>query len=236
MTDTSTVLSFRASLRKCQTCELHEGCTAPVPWFGDTFAEICIVGEAPGRTEDREGRPFVGPAGARLRHYMKEVGIDIDDVAYTNAVQCFPDGTPTEEHVDVCNNWMRGQVAFIKPRFVISVGKVAFSAIRRKKWPELVNLHGRPMFWENPPAPAKPEAYWATYHPSAALRPGGKKYEKLILEDLAKFVAWRDGGRPLDNMCYINKCAGEVYRYDGWGIGYCDRHSARQGMLWPEDR
>lgn len=229
----SIALSFRKELRACTACPLHEG-TTPVPWHGDIGAEFAVIGEAPGQTEAREGRPFIGSAGVRLKYLLRKGDIDPDKVAYVNACQCWPqkEENPKTPHIDACRKWMRGQIAFLQPKYVITVGVVAFQSVRgNDAWPKLAVLHGKPLYWEDAPPPAQPSVLWPTYHPAAALRSG--RYQKLIEEDLIAFRDWRNSGEVWPEQCYV--CGDELHRYTGWGIGLCERHCRRQGSLFPED-
>lgn len=227
MTDPSLLLSFRNDLRSCTRCPLHAQCNGPVPWSGDVNPRYAILGEAPGRTEDKEGEPFVGDSGNVLRHWLRQVGIDPRKVTFLNAVSCYPHGPPPAESIAACRPWVNGQLEFIRPEILISMGNVAFHQLRQVNKPKLMNLHGRPLkhplygFW-----------IWFTYHPAAYLRGKSKKYEKLITEDLAAVAAW--DGRPLEH-CYIRECDEELYRYDEWGVGLCRRHAQHQGQLFPDD-
>lgn len=232
MTDPALILRFRESLRACTACDLRSNATAPVPWRGDLNPDIAVLGMAPGRTEDREGQPFVGPAGARMEYLLRNAGIEPKKVAFTNAAQCLPPNDKVyQHHLLACRKWMRGQLAIINPRYLIVAGTDALTAIREgKDWPKIAALHGKPLFWPNPPVPARPKL-WVTYHPAAALRQG--KYQKAIEEDLAAFQQWRADGEPWVEVCFV--CGGLPHRFDEWGICYCQKHAERQGLLFPED-
>lgn len=224
---------FRNSLRACTLCDIHANCT-PVPWYGPQDAEVCVVGEAPGASEAKEGRPFIGSAGTRLRYLLSKGGLDYNQVAFLNAVSCWPkrglDVNADRGYIDICRKWMRGQVSFIRPRYVITVGVVAFYSVTGLTFPKLRELHGKPLYWDDPPAPLKDIYLWPTYHPAAALR--SSKYQKLIEEDLVGFKTWRENGELILECCYV--CGDELYRYDRFGIGLCERHAQRQGNLFPE--
>ena len=75
----------------CTRCELHKGCTGPVPMRGQP-GNVAMVGEAPGETEDRDGRPFVGPAGKLLQDTLDE--FNFPPMGVLNTVSCFPHRTP----------------------------------------------------------------------------------------------------------------------------------------------
>lgn len=228
------ILSLRNNIRACTKCPLSAS-TTPVPWSGDTFPDIAIIGEAPGRTEARDGEPFIGSAGQKLRTLLRQSGINPDKVAYVNAVSCFPNGTPDNSHINACRSWMRTQVALLQPRYVITVGVIAFQSVRGDiQWPKLQAVHGKPMEWYNPPIPANPEAIISTYHPAAALR--STKYQRLILEDLQAFNEFRqahESGIAWPSDCVV--CGDGFYNFDDWALALCRRHAQRQGVLFPED-
>lgn len=229
------LLSFRNNLRSCHKCDLATDTNHPVPWSGPLHPTYAVLGEAPGGQESRYSEPFVGPAGIALKYAMKSAGINPAEVAFVHSVACKPvnSAIPTLQHIDACRPWMRGQMAFLQPQIVISCGVVALQSIRgHDNWPKIANLHGKPLWWDNPPAPLKSIVVWPIYHPTAGLR--SAKYRRLIDEDLKSLVAWVAAGKPWPEGCWI--CGQEVTRYTEWGIGLCDRHAARmgQGMLWEE--
>lgn len=225
MTDPVLIVSFRQSLRSCTNCSLHTIATQPIPWTGDLSPRYAVLGEAPGRTEDARGECFVGDSGAILRHWFKQVGIDIRDVTFLNACACYPKRTPMTPEIDACRKWVHGQLDFIRPEILITMGRVAFQSIRGGlKRPELQSVHGKPLFHPRYKIPV-----WPTYHPSAYLHGRNLTYEKKITTDLRQLVEW--DGEPLD-MCYV--CGDTLYRYDDWAIGMCARHARIQGELFPE--
>lgn len=241
MTDHSAavMLEFRNNLRACERCDLRKTATTPVPWSGDIHPDILIIGEAPGETEDKEGEPFIGSAGNMLRAKLKESGLQrVATMAFANSCNCYPARglSPTKDipYIDACNGWLKGQIALIQPQYIVSVGQVAFRAIRgRQLWPDLQLLHGKPLFWstlKDLPYPSKPVPWWPTYHPSAALRSG--KYKKILLDDLTAFKKWVDDGEPWPTDCYV--CGDGFYDFDpdGWGLALCSRHHARQLELF----
>lgn len=225
---TDLILSFRNSLRACTRCPIHENTGGPIPWSGDVHPDYAVLGEAPGRTEAQREQPFVGDSGAILRHWLKQAGIDPEKVAYLNSVACWPNrspATPTDDEVTNCRPWVHGQLEFIRPRILITMGVVAFHQIRDgQRWPKLANVHGKPMFH-----PTYHFTVVPTYHPASYLRGRNKNYEEKITTAIATATG---ECRPLE-CCYI--CEDELYRYDEWGVGYCHRHAQRQGVLWPED-
>lgn len=195
--------------------------------------KIAILGEAPGSSEDATGQPFIGSAGTLLRYMLKEVGINPSTVTYLNAVSCYPRliQNPRRPHIDACRIWARGQIALINPTYLITVGQVALKSIRDTVvWPKLMHLNAKPLHWPNPPSPSKPKL-WPLYHPAAALR--SAKYKRLLIEGLRAFQQWRRDDEPWPEVCSV--CGDELYRWDEWQVPLCERHAARQGILWPED-
>lgn len=233
------LLDFRSKLRACQRCDLRNTATTPVPWSGDINPDILIIGEAPGETEDKLGEPFVGTSGQLLRTKLKESGLwKVATIAFANATNCYPARglSPTKDvqYINECNGWLKGQVALIAPKYVVSVGQVAFRAIRGNLlWPDLQLLHGKPLFWatlRDLPYPSKPVPWWPTYHPSAALR--SAKYKKLLSDDLIAFKKWVDEGErwPAEH-CYVCGTEMEGWDAEGFGIPLCRKHLSRQGEL-----
>lgn len=228
MTDLSLVLDFRRHLRECNDCELRQNAKSPVPWHGDLNPELAVLGMSPGKQEDEAGRPFIGDAGQCLRKALSSCGLVPEIVTYSNSVQCLP---PRHEvhtsHINACRKWMRGQIAFINPEYLIILGAVALESVCGKlPWAKVVSLHGRPLFWANPPVPARPKL-WITYHPSWAMRQP-KNYD-IFLEDLMAFVTWRNSGEEWPTSCVL--CQDDLFTWDesGWGVPLCERHE-RKGM------
>jgi uracil-DNA glycosylase len=122
----------------CTRCDLYKRATQTVFGKGPAHARLMLVGEQPGDVEDREGEPFVGPAGALLRHAIAEAGIDIGDVYLTNAVKHFkwkPQGKrrlherPNYEEVLACRLWLDGEIQQVRPAVVVALGATAARAL-----------------------------------------------------------------------------------------------------------
>lgn len=139
---------------------------------------FALVGEAPGATEDRTGRPFVGRSGALLDQLLGEAGLDRADAAVLNVVKCRPPGnrTPRRSEVQRCSGWLRRQLELLDPPVVVALGlssatwflgpRTVLAAVRGRAH----DVGGR--------------AVWATYHPSAAIRfgPGGAPRAGLLAD------------------------------------------------------
>jgi DNA polymerase len=140
-----------------------------------------VIGEAPGRTEDEENKPFVGPSGKLAESWLTKAGLNVDDVAWANVVCCFPNRTPTSDEVAACSRNLAAQFSVVRPSHVLLFGGVALSAwwglrigiLRGLWWKGRVDgLDYRPWFL-------------ATWHPSAVLRNRGLENEAFA--DVVKF-------------------------------------------------
>ncbi|MDG6929309.1 MAG: uracil-DNA glycosylase [Nitrososphaerota archaeon] len=144
----------------CTRCGLHLSRRNAVPGEGRGDAEIVLVGEAPGRTEDETGRPFVGRAGGLLDRALAEAGLDRSQVFITNAVKCRPPGNrrPTGEEVEACSVHLAEQLDAIRPRVIVALGAVASSLLK-----------GCPTRVDSEPFAFRGIRVVPTYHPAAAL-------------------------------------------------------------------
>jgi DNA polymerase len=118
-------------VRKCILCRLSEGRTNAVPGEGNGFAKIMFIGEAPGRSEDQQGRPFVGAAGKLLTEALQEAGLSREDVFITNIVKCRPPNNrvPKEEERSACKPYLERQIALINPRIICILGRTAYESL-----------------------------------------------------------------------------------------------------------
>jgi len=115
-------------IRTCVKCPLHESRTHAVPGDGKPTAQVMIIGEAPGRDEDRSGHPFVGAAGRFLNSVLEGTGLDRADLFITNTVKCRPPNnrTPRRDEVETCtSNYLFQQIELVNPRLIMLLGAVA---------------------------------------------------------------------------------------------------------------
>jgi DNA polymerase len=164
--------SLTAAAKGCQACPLHARATQTVFGEGSPGAPVMFVGEQPGDQEDREGRPFIGPAGQLFNEVLERVGIRREDTYVTNAVKHFGwtgdekrrlHQTPNRREVLACKAWLEAEVAAVKPRMIVCLGATAAQAFLG---PGFRINHSRGRVFETPWAP-----WWmATFHPSALLR------------------------------------------------------------------
>ena len=143
----------------CTLCELCETRNKVVLFKGKIPCEILFVGEAPGKSENMLGKPFMGPAGHLLDQMVTKAGLDDYRRGYTNLVSCIPldiDGEklsdPDKEHIKACDDRLTEMIQMCKPKYLVAVGKLAhkFLVDKRKK--------------------LKPGHYTTITHPGAILR------------------------------------------------------------------
>jgi len=118
-------------VKKCTKCPLYKTRKNAVPGEGNRNAEIMFIGEAPGKNEDEQGKPFVGKAGQFLDFAMSDIGVKREDVYITNVVKCRPpkNRDPREEEIKACSPYLDEQIASIKPKILCTLGKFATSYI-----------------------------------------------------------------------------------------------------------
>ncbi|MEM6553822.1 MAG: UdgX family uracil-DNA binding protein [Planctomycetota bacterium] len=171
----------------CGACDLCEDATQTVFGEGPSDAEIVFVGEQPGDHEDRQGRPFVGPAGQLLDKHLQAAGLPQSAIYVTNAVKHFRfkrmglsrmHRKPTTQHVRACAPWLRAELRTIQPRLLVCLGGTAARAVIRSDF-SITAERGR---WIDSPYCAET---LATFHPSALLRAEGQRRDEMT----AAFVA-----------------------------------------------
>ena len=153
-----------------------ETCTHFVPGEGSPDARIVVVGEAPGASEDKAGRPFVGRAGKLLDTLLEEAGIVRDDVFITNVVKARPPGNRDPRADEVAHHWpwLERQLDVIRPELLVPLGRHALARFAPDA--KISEAHGQPI-----PAEADVPQLFPMYHPAAALRSRGLR--ATIVED-----------------------------------------------------
>jgi uracil-DNA glycosylase len=133
-----TLSAIREDAKVCRRCDLWKHATQTVFGEGPRGARIMLVGEQPGDVEDRDGHPFVGPAGQLLRRALEEAGIDLDEVYLTNVVKHFkwePRGKrrihkkPRYSEIEACRVWLDAEIAHVKPQAIVALGATAAQAV-----------------------------------------------------------------------------------------------------------
>ncbi len=129
----------------CTDCRLHKNRKNAVPGEGDPDPCIVFIGEAPGRDEDIEGRPFVGRAGKLLDQLLEEVGLSRPEVYITNVVKCRPPDNrdPRADEKSICRGYLDRQIALLGPDIICTLGNHATTSFTGEKG--INNLHGKIM-------------------------------------------------------------------------------------------
>lgn len=171
-------------VRKCTLCKLCEKRTNAVPGEGSRSAKLMFIGEAPGRNEDEQGRPFVGAAGKLLTEALQEAGLSREDVFITNVVKCRPpdNRVPTDQERASCRPYLERQIKLINPKVICILGRTAYEALL--KGGSIISNRGKLIQYEN-------RFYFLTVHPAAViynpqLKTVFKKDILMLIESLKK--------------------------------------------------
>lgn len=186
---TTSLSRLAQAAQACRGCPLYVDATSTVFGEGSRAAAIVLVGEQPGDQEDRQGHPFVGPAGRVLWECLGAAGLVRDDVYATNAVKHFKHelrGTrrlhkkPTTAEVEACHPWIEAELAAVRSRVLVALGATAARSLLGRtagiaaSRGEVFRVAGRPAI--------------VTYHPSAVLRADDRAAEirAALVEDLTR--------------------------------------------------
>jgi len=183
-----TLEQLREEARECKRCPLWQTGTQTVFGEGPEDAPLMLVGEVPGDQEDKEGRPFVGPAGRLLDRAFEEAGIDRNTAYVTNAVKHFkwePRGKrrihakPTWSETMACRPWLESEIEVVRPRVLVALGATAGQSLFGKQF-RVTKQRGE---WVETDLA---EYATGTIHPSAILR---QRDDESRHAEMAKFVA-----------------------------------------------
>ena len=166
----------------CQRCALADGRHNVVFGVGSRDAEVMFVGEGPGENEDLQGEPFVGRAGKLLDDMLELIDLDRKKNVYiANIVKCRPphNRDPLNTEQDACIGYLRNQVALIRPKIIVCLGRIAAMRLIREDY-RITREHGQ---WVEKAG----VAMTALYHPAAILRDPGKRPETF--DDLKSLQA-----------------------------------------------
>jgi len=189
----ATVATLRVAVQECRGCELFEDTTQAVMGEGPDGATLMLLGEQPGDREDREGHPFVGPAGRLLDEALAAASLDGVPAYRTNVVKHFRHErgagkrihkSPSRWHVAACEPWLLGELETVRPVGVVVLGATAGQALLGSAF-RVGASRGQRLEWPADRfALAEPPAWLvATAHPSSVLR------SRQRHEDFAALVA-----------------------------------------------
>jgi DNA polymerase len=168
---------LREAAAGCRGCPLHRDASRTVFGAGNEHGRLMLVGEQPGDQEDRQGLPFVGPAGRLLGRALAEAGIDPGETYVTNAVKHFkytrtqPRGrrihkAPSLREMTACGPWLAAELALVEPELVVVLGATAGKALLGSSF-RVIEVRGTLLERE---IHGRPERLVPTVHPSSVLR------------------------------------------------------------------
>lgn len=177
-TDFSSLKEIHEYYAVNNNCGLKKSATQPVYEITPPTSGILFIGEAPGKNEDLQGRPFVGSAGKFLNELLGTIGFTREDVYVSNVVKYRPpeNRDPSDEEKDSCRVWLNAELLFIKPKVIVTLGRHALG-----RFVPSVNIsvsHGE--IFEHPTG----IPVFAMYHPAAALY--NPNLRKNLIEDFGK--------------------------------------------------
>jgi DNA polymerase len=161
---------LKAQVKDCTACNLRAGCTQTVFGVGDENADWLFVGEGPGADEDAKGEPFVGQAGKLLDNMLASIKLKRGNNVYiANVVKCRPPNNraPEPDEVATCMPYLKEQIALIKPKLIVALGKTAATSLLGKE-ATLGSMRGTLHDFEGTPL-------LVTYHPAYLLRSPSEK-------------------------------------------------------------
>ncbi len=180
---TITLESLREKLKEWKGCELHKTAN-PVLGEGNPQATVMFIGEAPGQKEDELGRPFVGAAGQFLDELLTSIGLKRADVYISNVVKYRPpeNRDPLPEEKEQCMPWLMLEIALIKPRVIVPLGKHALGNFFTKL--SISSVHGQPQKLTDS------LTIFPIFHPAAALHNGGLR--QTLYDDFSALKKFLD--------------------------------------------
>jgi uracil-DNA glycosylase family 4 len=182
----------------CTKCCLWKDRKKAVPGIGNPESRLMLIGEAPGRSEDIKGEPFVGTAGKFLDTLLSEIGFSRKDVFITNVVKCRPpeNRDPLPNEIETCTPYLNRQMGIIEPEMIFTLGKHSTAYVFSKAnlpFHSITQEHGK--MFETKILGVKTRVF-PTFHPAAALY--NASYEKQIREDFQ--LVKKTAKKPLGPM------------------------------------
>ncbi len=166
---------LEAMTRECRRCSLREGCRQTVFADGDRKADIMMIGEGPGQSEDEIGRPFVGKAGQLLDKIFEAADLHRERLYITNVVKCRPPGNrlPNPDEIAACRGILEAQIRMVQPRLIVCLGALATQTVIEPRG-KITLMRGR---WVT----RQGIMIMPTFHPAALLR--NQSLKRPVWED-----------------------------------------------------
>ncbi len=168
--------------QSCVRCGLCKTRRNVVFGEGNPNADIMFIGEAPGRDEDLQGRPFVGRAGQLLTKIIEAIGLTREEVFIGNVLKCRPPGNrdPEPEESAACMPYLEKQIALIQPKIICALGRISGQLLLASRGRSLASMRGNVYDW----GPDGKVKLIVTYHPAACLR--NLQYKRPVWEDMKR--------------------------------------------------
>ncbi len=173
--------ALRQEIGDCKRCKLYKGRKNLVFGEGNPDASLMFIGEAPGREEDIQGRPFVGDAGRLLTRLIEKMGFKRQDVYIGNIIKCRPpmNRDPQDDEISTCMPFIKKQIMIISPKVIMSLGRISAQTLIGVKIP-ITRLRGK--FYDYEGIPLMP-----TFHPAYLLR--NPRDKMLVWSDAQQVLA-----------------------------------------------
>lgn len=164
-------------------CELKKTATQAVFGDGNAEAEVVFIGEAPGKNEDLEGKPFIGAGGKFLAEMLANIKMKREDIYITNIVKYRPPDNrdPLPEEKTACNEWLISELEIIKPKLIVFLGRHSMGRFFSNE--KISDVHGK-LLIKNIPELGEKQAFLPLYHPAAALYNGSMR--ETLIKDFNK--------------------------------------------------
>jgi len=174
--------ALKKELGDCKRCSLSEGRKNIVFGEGNPDARLMFIGEAPGREEDLQARPFVGDAGMLLTRLIEKMGFNREDVYIANILKCRPpmNRDPEKDEIELCKGFVERQIEIINPEVIISLGRISAQTFIGNAALKMKEIRGN--FFDYKGVPLMP-----TFHPAYLLR-----------NPKDKWLTWSDAKKVLD--------------------------------------
>lgn len=158
--------TLESTALNCTACDLHKSRTHVVFGVGNRNADLLIIGEAPGAQEDQQGEPFVGRAGLLLNNMLRALKLERQDIYIANILKCRPPNNrdPKPEEVALCTPFLKAQIALIKPKVILALGRIAAHFLLETDQ-AMGKLRGQTFQYSDAKIPLI-----VTYHPAYLLR------------------------------------------------------------------
>lgn len=183
-------IELEAAVAGCKACDLYKTRTHPVFGVGNQQASLLIVGEAPGANEDKQGEPFVGRGGQLLNAMISSIGLKREEIYIANILKSRPPNNrdPNPEEQKACTPYLLRQIALIKPKLILAVGRIAAQYLLKTDT-AMASLRGKEFTFGTEATPLL-----VTYHPAYLLRSPREKRKawqdmQLVTKTLTRLMS-----------------------------------------------